>query len=168
MHRRRIRAHHEQLSEYERGRIIELKEGVFSDEFSFQLCPNKHRRRVWRRTGQRADPAFTIEGHTGHQHGVIVWGAIYFEAGPLWSSLEAHLQHIAYQTLLWPAIIPLQSSMSGILWKGDCIYQGMLMTWPDNRSKFGYKYRRRPSACFITMSRRVAACIQDRAGSTPY
>ncbi|GFS50309.1 transposable element Tcb1 transposase [Trichonephila clavipes] len=29
MHRRRIRAHHEQLSKFERGRIIGLKEGAF-------------------------------------------------------------------------------------------------------------------------------------------
>ncbi|GFW21754.1 uncharacterized protein TNCV_2529531 [Trichonephila clavipes] len=38
---------------------------VFSEEFCFQLCPDDHRRRVWRRPGQRADPAFTIERHTG-------------------------------------------------------------------------------------------------------
>ncbi|GFU77499.1 HTH_Tnp_Tc3_2 domain-containing protein [Trichonephila clavipes] len=149
MPRRRIRAHYEQLSEFEKGRIIELKEGedqedrlivisavtaldsslstirrttcrqvstmtihrrliernlrsyrllrygpitpthcrarlqwclarsgwnhadsgriVFSDEFCFQLCPDDHRRRVWRRPGQRADPAFTIACHTGPQ-----------------------------------------------------------------------------------------------------
>ncbi|GFU51022.1 hypothetical protein TNCV_4462141 [Trichonephila clavipes] len=80
MHRGRIRAHHEQLSESERDRIIELKEGVFSDEFSFQLCLDKHQRLVWRRPSQHADPAFTIAGHTGPQQGVIVWGAISFEA----------------------------------------------------------------------------------------
>ncbi|GFV27089.1 transposable element Tc1 transposase [Trichonephila clavipes] len=63
---------------------------LFSDEFSFQLCPDKHRRRVWRWQGQRADLAFTIADHTGPQQGVIVWYAIYFEAGYLWSYLEAH------------------------------------------------------------------------------
>ncbi|GFS65978.1 uncharacterized protein TNCV_2510131 [Trichonephila clavipes] len=105
MTRHRIRAHYEQLSEFERGRIIGLKEAernlrsyrplrnlpltpahcrarlqwclassgwnhadweriVFSDESHFQLCPDVHRRRVWRRPGQRSDPAFTIAGHT--------------------------------------------------------------------------------------------------------
>ncbi|GFS84703.1 uncharacterized protein TNCV_4608131 [Trichonephila clavipes] len=71
---------------------------VFSDEFRIQLCPDKHRRRVWRRPEQRADPAFTISGYTGPQQGVIVWGALSFEAGPLWSSLEAHLHHIDTST----------------------------------------------------------------------
>ncbi|GFS70636.1 hypothetical protein TNCV_520441 [Trichonephila clavipes] len=31
---------------------------------------------------------------TGPQQGVVVWGALSFEAGPLWLSFEAHLQHI--------------------------------------------------------------------------
>ncbi|GFV49326.1 uncharacterized protein TNCV_3630121 [Trichonephila clavipes] len=113
-----IRLHYEQLSEFERGRIIGLKEAgwanrriarhmggsdagknewtitdfsvmmvavelglrrnhtdygriVFSGESRFQLCPGDHRRRVWRRPGQRADPAFTIARHTGSQPGVM-------------------------------------------------------------------------------------------------
>ncbi|GFS57404.1 uncharacterized protein TNCV_492441 [Trichonephila clavipes] len=66
---------------------------VFSDEFFFQLCPDYHRRRVWRRPSQHAESAFTIARHTYSQPGVMVWDAIYFEAGPLWSSLEAQLQH---------------------------------------------------------------------------
>ncbi|GFU60515.1 uncharacterized protein TNCV_2197551 [Trichonephila clavipes] len=80
----RIRVHYEQLSKSERNRIIELKEGGWANrriarhmdgsdaavirccnELSFQLYPDKHRRRVWRWLGQRANPAFTIERHTG-------------------------------------------------------------------------------------------------------
>ncbi|GFU20878.1 HTH_Tnp_Tc3_2 domain-containing protein [Nephila pilipes] len=38
---------------------------VFIDESLFQLCPDDHRRRVWRRPGQLVDPAFTITRHTG-------------------------------------------------------------------------------------------------------
>ncbi|GFV15538.1 HTH_Tnp_Tc3_2 domain-containing protein [Trichonephila clavipes] len=38
---------------------------VFSYESRFHLCPDDHRRRVWRRPGQRADPSFTIACHTG-------------------------------------------------------------------------------------------------------
>ncbi|GFW36382.1 transposable element Tc1 transposase [Trichonephila clavipes] len=71
---------------------------VFRDESHFHLCPDDHRRHVWRRPGQRADPAFTIAHHTDPQQGVMVWGALSFEAGPLWSSLEAHLQHIGTST----------------------------------------------------------------------
>ncbi|GFW23987.1 transposable element Tc1 transposase [Trichonephila clavipes] len=98
MPRRGIRAHYEQLPEFERGHMIELKEAdwnhadwgpiVFSDESRFQLCPDDRRGRFWRNPGHRADPAFTIARHTGPQPGVIVWSAIFFTAGPLWSSLE--------------------------------------------------------------------------------
>ncbi|GFS72579.1 transposable element Tc1 transposase [Trichonephila clavipes] len=69
-------------------------------ESRFQLCPDDHRRRVWRRPGQWADPAFTIVRHTGPQQGVMVWGAICFEAEPLWLSLEDHLQNIGTSTTL--------------------------------------------------------------------
>ncbi|GFW23329.1 transposable element Tc1 transposase [Trichonephila clavipes] len=111
MPRRRIQAHNEQLSEFERGRIIGLKDGgwnhadweriVFSNESSFHLCPDDHRKRVWRRPGPRADPAFTITRHTGPQQGVMFWSAISFEAGPLWASLEAYLQPIDTSTAFW-------------------------------------------------------------------
>ncbi|GFY20693.1 hypothetical protein TNCV_1119271 [Trichonephila clavipes] len=63
MPHRRIRAHYKQLSEIERCCIIGLKEAVFSDESRFQLCSDDHRRRVWRRPAQRADPDFTTVCH---------------------------------------------------------------------------------------------------------
>ncbi|GFW58867.1 uncharacterized protein TNCV_4047051 [Trichonephila clavipes] len=111
MPRRRIRDHYEQLSEFERRRIIErsivlplvLKEAgcvnrrivrhmgrsdaairrcwqewadMFSDESRFQLSPDDHRRRVWKRPGQRADPVFTVECHTGHQQEVMFFAPL--------------------------------------------------------------------------------------------
>ncbi|GFX74986.1 HTH_Tnp_Tc3_2 domain-containing protein [Trichonephila clavipes] len=45
---------------------------VFSDESRFQRCPDDHQRRIWRRPGQRADPAFNIVRHTSPQPGVMV------------------------------------------------------------------------------------------------
>ncbi|GFX58533.1 transposable element Tc1 transposase [Trichonephila clavipes] len=118
---------------------------VFSEKFRFQLCSDNLRRHVRRRPGHRADPAVIIARHTGPQQGVIVWGAISFDSQTPLVVIRAHLQH-----------------------SGDCIYQEMPMTCPDNRRKFGKKLRRRPSGCFITMPRRVTACIQARVGSTPY
>ncbi|GFX67079.1 transposable element Tc1 transposase [Trichonephila clavipes] len=53
---------------------------VFSDESCLQLCPHHHRRRVWIRPGQCADPIFTIARHTNLQSGVMVWGAISFDS----------------------------------------------------------------------------------------
>ncbi|GFW06207.1 uncharacterized protein TNCV_36821 [Trichonephila clavipes] len=82
MRRRRIRAHYEQVSESESGRIIGLKEGgwnhadwgriAFSDESRFQLCLDDHRRCVWRRPRQQADSAFTIACPTDPQPGTTV------------------------------------------------------------------------------------------------
>ncbi|GFX86528.1 HTH_Tnp_Tc3_2 domain-containing protein [Trichonephila clavipes] len=37
---------------------------IFSDESRFSLSADYHRTRVWRRTGQRSDPAFIVERHT--------------------------------------------------------------------------------------------------------
>ncbi|GFW49247.1 hypothetical protein TNCV_3057571 [Trichonephila clavipes] len=42
------------------------------DESRLQLCPDDHRRRVWRRTGLRDDPVFTSARHTVPQPGVMV------------------------------------------------------------------------------------------------
>ncbi|GFV64025.1 transposable element Tc1 transposase [Trichonephila clavipes] len=53
---------------------------LIDDESHFQLCPYDHRRRVWKRSGQRANPAFTIARHRGPQPGVISWGTIYFDS----------------------------------------------------------------------------------------
>ncbi|GFX56889.1 transposable element Tc1 transposase [Trichonephila clavipes] len=52
---------------------------VFNDESRLQLCPDDHRRRVWKCLGQCADPSFTIARHTGPQPGVMVWGVISFD-----------------------------------------------------------------------------------------
>ncbi|GFV08009.1 HTH_Tnp_Tc3_2 domain-containing protein [Trichonephila clavipes] len=49
---------------------------IFSDESRFSLSADDHRTRVWRRTGQRSDPAFIVERHTAISQGVTVWGAI--------------------------------------------------------------------------------------------
>ncbi|GFU25467.1 hypothetical protein TNCV_3620821 [Trichonephila clavipes] len=72
MPRRRIRAHYEQLLEFGRDRIIGLKNEVFSSEFRFHLCPDDHRKCVWRRPEQRAAPAFPIAHQTGPQQGFLV------------------------------------------------------------------------------------------------
>ncbi|GFX97158.1 transposable element Tc1 transposase [Trichonephila clavipes] len=66
---------------------------VFSDEFHFQLCPEDHRRRVWRHPWQHVDPAFTIACHQVLKQELRSGVPFYLTVKPLWSSLEAHLQH---------------------------------------------------------------------------
>ncbi|GFV34878.1 transposable element Tc1 transposase [Trichonephila clavipes] len=106
MTRRRIQAHYEQLQKFERGHIIGLKETGFGQigesliiwveamlslkdagkngwtvaDFSVMMCPNDQRRCVWRRPGQRADPAFLIARHTGLKPRVMAWDAISFDS----------------------------------------------------------------------------------------
>ncbi|GFW49376.1 transposable element Tc1 transposase [Trichonephila clavipes] len=55
-----------------------------SDEHHFQLYRDDRQKRVRRRPGQHADPAFTITRLTGPQPGVTVWGVISFDR---WTSL---------------------------------------------------------------------------------
>ncbi|GFX97859.1 HTH_Tnp_Tc3_2 domain-containing protein [Trichonephila clavipes] len=56
--------------------VTDWRRVIFSDESRFSLSADDHRTRVWRRTGQRSDPAFIVERHTAISQGVIVWGAI--------------------------------------------------------------------------------------------
>ncbi|GFV31621.1 transposable element Tc1 transposase [Trichonephila clavipes] len=57
-----------------------IRRATHTDDSRFQLCPDDHRRHVWRRPGQRADPTFTISRHTDPQPGVMIWGDISFDS----------------------------------------------------------------------------------------
>ncbi|GFW51309.1 HTH_Tnp_Tc3_2 domain-containing protein [Trichonephila clavipes] len=68
---------------------------VFSDKSRFPLCSDDDRRRP----EQRAKPAFTIAPHTDSQQGELCSGGpIVLTAGPLWLSLDEHVQHIGTST----------------------------------------------------------------------
>ncbi|GFV70305.1 HTH_Tnp_Tc3_2 domain-containing protein [Trichonephila clavipes] len=56
--------------------VTDWRRVIFSDESRFSLSADDHRTRVWRRTGQRSDPAFIVERHTAISQGVTVWGAM--------------------------------------------------------------------------------------------
>ncbi|GFV63975.1 hypothetical protein TNCV_385501 [Trichonephila clavipes] len=51
---------------------VDCRRIVFSDESSFQLYPDNHRKRVKRRSWQRVDPAFPLLLPTDPQPGVMV------------------------------------------------------------------------------------------------
>ncbi|GFU11108.1 hypothetical protein TNCV_2936411 [Trichonephila clavipes] len=55
------------------GRTGDVSSSVMNPDFS--LSADDHRTRVWRRTGQRSDPAFIVECHTAISQGDSV-GAI--------------------------------------------------------------------------------------------
>ncbi|GFV41706.1 transposable element Tc1 transposase [Trichonephila clavipes] len=145
MPHRRIRAHFEQLPEFERSRIIGLQETVANDESRFQLCPDDHRRRVWRCPGQRADPAFTIAFRTGLQQEVKL--VKHFLGQPDLSSFE-HVWDMMGRRL-------------HILGNVDDFSRQLEQIWeetPQETIRVLYHFMASPAA----------ACIQARGGSTPY
>ncbi|GFV16336.1 HTH_Tnp_Tc3_2 domain-containing protein [Trichonephila clavipes] len=70
--------------------VTDWRRVIFSDESRFSLSADDHRTRVWRRTGQRSDPAFIVERHTAISQGVTVWGAISWDTR---SSLSGPSRH---------------------------------------------------------------------------
>ncbi|GFV12916.1 HTH_Tnp_Tc3_2 domain-containing protein [Trichonephila clavipes] len=60
------------------GSVTDWRRVIFSDESRFSLSADDHRTRVWRRTGQRSDPAFIVERHTAISQGVTVWEQFLF------------------------------------------------------------------------------------------
>ncbi|GFW29306.1 HTH_Tnp_Tc3_2 domain-containing protein [Trichonephila clavipes] len=82
--------------------VTDWRRVIFSDESRFSLSADDHRTRVWRRTGQRSDPAFIVERHTA-----ISQGAIYQQdnARPHTARLSQQCLQ-GYDVLPWPARSP--------------------------------------------------------------
>ncbi|GFV07632.1 transposable element Tc1 transposase [Trichonephila clavipes] len=98
----------------DRGRI------VFINESRFQLCPDDHRRRVWRSPGQRADPAFTIVRPTGPQPRVIVWGAISFDSRTPMVVIRGTLTAQWYvDNILRTVLLPFLQQHPGLIFQQD-------------------------------------------------
>ncbi|UYV66849.1 K02A2.6-like [Cordylochernes scorpioides] len=53
---------------------------VFSDESRFCLSSDSRRVRVWRRRGERSNPAAIVERPTVRKRGIMVWGAIAYDS----------------------------------------------------------------------------------------
>ncbi|UYV85188.1 hypothetical protein LAZ67_X004883 [Cordylochernes scorpioides] len=53
---------------------------VCSDESRFCLSSDSRRVRVWRRRGERSNPAAIVERPTVRQRGIMVWGAIAYDS----------------------------------------------------------------------------------------
>ncbi|GFW05597.1 transposable element Tcb2 transposase [Trichonephila clavipes] len=61
----------------------EWNQVVFSDESGFNLSSDDNHVRVWRPRGERFNPAFALQRHTAPTAGVMVWGAIAYNARSL-------------------------------------------------------------------------------------
>ncbi|GFV88697.1 HTH_Tnp_Tc3_2 domain-containing protein [Trichonephila clavipes] len=116
---------------------------IFSDESRFSLSDDDHRTRVWRRTGQRSDPAFIVERHTAISQGVTVWGAISWDTRSSLVVLQGTLTARRYvDDILTPIVLPMLSSRPGAIYQQDnarphtarlsqqCLQGSDVLPWP--------------------------------------
>ncbi|GFW39787.1 transposable element Tcb2 transposase [Trichonephila clavipes] len=98
--------------------VTDWRRVIFSDESRFSLSADDHRTRVWRRTGQRSDPAFIGERHTAISQGVTVWGAISTRSSLV--VLQGTLTARRYvDDILTPIVLPMLSSRPGAIYQQD-------------------------------------------------
>ncbi|GFU29666.1 transposable element Tc1 transposase [Trichonephila clavipes] len=100
--------------------VTDWRRVIFSDESRFSLSADDHRTRVWRRTGQRSDPAFIVERHTAISQGVTVWGAISWDTRSSLVVLQGTLTARRYvDDILTPIVLPMLSSRPGTIYQQD-------------------------------------------------
>ncbi|GFX91231.1 HTH_Tnp_Tc3_2 domain-containing protein [Trichonephila clavipes] len=100
--------------------VTDWRRVIFSDESRFSLSADDHRTRVWRRTGQRSDPAFIVERHTAISQGVPVWGAISWDTRSSLVVLLGTLTARRYvDDILTPIVLPMLSSRPGAIYQQD-------------------------------------------------
>ncbi|GFV76563.1 transposable element Tc1 transposase [Trichonephila clavipes] len=100
--------------------VTDWRRVIFSDESRFSLSADDHRTRVWRRTGQRSDPAFIVERHTAISQGVTVWGAISWDTRSSLVVLQGILTAPRYvDDILTPIVLPMLSSRPGAIYQQD-------------------------------------------------
>ncbi|GFV03730.1 transposable element Tcb2 transposase [Trichonephila clavipes] len=100
--------------------VTDWRRVIFSDESRFSLSADDHRARVWRRTGQRSDPAFIVERHTAISQGVTVWGAISWDTRSSLVVLQGTLTARRYvDDILTPIVLPMLSSGPGAIYQQD-------------------------------------------------
>ncbi|GFX44192.1 transposable element Tcb2 transposase [Trichonephila clavipes] len=147
--------------------VTDWRRVIFSDESRFSLSADDHRTRVWRRTGQRSDPAFIVERHTA-----ISQGAIYQQDNTRPHTARLSQQCLqGYDVLPWPARSPDHSPIEHV-WNalgrqlqpsrdtGELTAQ-MQRLWQDLPQGV-------ISDLIESMPRRISACIAARGGFTTY
>ncbi|GFX88400.1 transposable element Tcb1 transposase [Trichonephila clavipes] len=100
--------------------VTDWRHVVFSDESRFSISADDHHTRVWRRSGQRSDPAFIVERHTAISQGVTVWGAISWDTRSSLVVLQGTLTaHRYVDDILTPIVLPMLSSRPGAIYQQD-------------------------------------------------
>ncbi|GFY16927.1 transposable element Tcb1 transposase [Trichonephila clavipes] len=96
--------------------MTEWRNVVFSAESHFCFFNDSQRIRVWRRRGERSNPAVTVERPTARQRGIMVWGAIAYDSTSHLVRIQGTLNAQRYvQNVLRPvAILYLQGLPNAI------------------------------------------------------
>ncbi|GFW13623.1 transposable element Tc1 transposase [Trichonephila clavipes] len=94
--------------------VTDWRRVIFSDESRFSLSADDHRTRVWRRTGERSDPAFIVERHTNFtkQCGENTRSSLVLLQGTL--TARRYVDDI-----LTPIVLPMLSSRPGAIYQQD-------------------------------------------------
>ncbi|UYV76733.1 Cht7 [Cordylochernes scorpioides] len=91
---------------------------VFSDESRFCLSIDSRRVRVWRRRGERSNPAAIVERPTVRQPGIMVWGAIAYDSRSPLLRIQSTITAQRYvDDVLRPVTLPY------LQWVPNALYQ---------------------------------------------
>ncbi|UYV69796.1 hypothetical protein LAZ67_7000751, partial [Cordylochernes scorpioides] len=93
---------------------------VFSDESRFCLSSDSRRVRVWRRRGERSNPAAIVERHTVRQRGIMVWGAIAYDSRSPLLRIQGTMTAQRYvDDVLRPVTLPYLQGVPNALYQQD-------------------------------------------------
>ncbi|UYV73494.1 hypothetical protein LAZ67_10003725 [Cordylochernes scorpioides] len=93
---------------------------VFSDESRFCLSSDSRRVRVWRRRGERSNPAAIVERPTVRQRGIMVWGAIAYDSrSPLLRIQGTMMAQRYVDDVLRPVTLPYLQGVPNALYQQD-------------------------------------------------
>ncbi|UYV84629.1 hypothetical protein LAZ67_X002892 [Cordylochernes scorpioides] len=93
---------------------------VFSDESRFCLSSDSRRVRVWRRRGERSNPAAFVERPTVRQRGIMVWGAIAYDSRSPLLRIQGTMTAQRYvDDVLRPVTLPYLQGVPNALYQQD-------------------------------------------------
>ncbi|UYV75726.1 Transposase [Cordylochernes scorpioides] len=93
---------------------------VFSDESRFCLSSDSRRVRVWRRRGERSNPAAIVERPTVRQRGIMFWGAIAYDSRSPLLRIQGTMTAQRYvDDVLRPVTLPYLQGVPNALYQQD-------------------------------------------------
>ncbi|UYV83613.1 hypothetical protein LAZ67_23001634 [Cordylochernes scorpioides] len=169
---------------------------VFSDESRFCLSSDSSCVRVWRRRGERSNPAAIVERPTVRQHGIMVWGAIAYDSRSPLLRIQGTMTAQRYvDDVLRPVTLPYLQGVPNALYQQDnarphtarisqqALQDVQMLPWPPyspdlspiehvwdiiGRRLHAFPQPRSEDELWQMVERRVASCIAVRGGPTYY